>query len=74
MNRADLDRILKLPPIETLHSELVGILNTNIARTSSLLNHHTQTLSANISQYEKQLKEGGVSSGNQDQESDGDSN
>ncbi|KAL4217502.1 hypothetical protein ACF0H5_023951 [Mactra antiquata] len=58
LTRDQIVEISKMPSIDVLLGQLVACLNlAGGARTSSLLGSHQQTLSTNLEQYHKQLKE-----------------
>lgn len=58
LSRQDLEKINKLPNIETLRGELVSILSQASGReTHRLLGSHQQTLSTNLAQFVKQSQE-----------------
>ncbi|KAJ8320692.1 hypothetical protein KUTeg_002279 [Tegillarca granosa] len=58
LSRPDLEKIRKLPNIETLRGELVSILSQSAGReTHRLLGSHQQTLSTNLTQLVKQSHE-----------------
>ena len=58
LSKEDITNFSKLPDLEICQSETAGILSLiSGGKTSSLFLSHIQTLSANMKQYEKQMKE-----------------
>jgi len=51
VSQADIVSYAALPPIETLHAELVGCLSHAASNTHRLLSSHQQNLSQNLAQY-----------------------
>lgn len=53
LDRAGVEELVKMPPLESLLGETVALLNSPAQKTSQLLNSNQQALSTNLSQYVK---------------------
>ena len=53
LDRGEVDKLAKMPPIESILGETVAILNSPAQKTLGLLNSSQQALSTNLSQYIK---------------------
>ena len=53
LDRAGIEELIKLPPLESLLGETVAILSSPAQKTSQLLASNQQALSTNLNQYIK---------------------
>ena len=53
IDRAGVEELIKMPPLESLLGETVAILNSPAQKLSQLLNSNQQALSTNLGQYIK---------------------